>query len=249
MIYRYFLLFIMYSFLGWLMEVIISLYNQHKFINRGFLIGPYCPIYGFGCLLITQLLKNYTNDFIVLFTMAIVICSLLEYFTSYFMEKLFHARWWDYSQNKFNLNGRICLETMIPFGILGCVVMYVINPFFNRMIDTLSPINLQIISIIVFIIFIIDNIVSFKVMNILKNASFTIRKDSTEEITKKVKEILTKKNFFTKRLIEAFPNLEVFKKITTEKLNKTKKEIKKAKQEVKKLQKDIKKKEKIINKK
>ena len=125
-----FLLFITYSFIGWCMEVGCKLVELKKFINRGFLIGPYCPIYGWGCILIIILLNKYTNDPLVLFIMAIVICSILEYFTSYFMEKLFKARWWDYSRRKFNINGRICLETMIPFGLLGCLIMYFVNPFF-----------------------------------------------------------------------------------------------------------------------
>ena len=83
----YFLLFMIYAILGWLMEVTCKLIQYKRFINRGFLIGPYCPIYGYGALLITILLHKYTNDPIVLFIMAIVVCGTLEYLTSYFMEK------------------------------------------------------------------------------------------------------------------------------------------------------------------
>ena len=100
----YLLLFFIYSNAGWLMEVIGKLIEKKKFINRGFLIGPYCPIYGHGAILITILLEKYTNDPIALFIMGVVICSILEYLTSYFMEKIFHARWWDYSRYKFNIN-------------------------------------------------------------------------------------------------------------------------------------------------
>ena len=88
----YFLLFMSYAFLGWCMEVICKLFQYKRFINRGFLIGPYCPIYGWGALAITILLKRYTYDVIVLFVMSVIICSFIEYFTSYFMEKKFHAR-------------------------------------------------------------------------------------------------------------------------------------------------------------
>ena len=114
----YFLLFMTYAFLGWLMEVTLGLIQSKKFVNRGFLIGPYCPIYGFGGLLITFLLQKYVNDPIVLFFMALIICGILEYVTSYLMEKIFHARWWDYSNKKYNINGRVCLDTIIPFGLL-----------------------------------------------------------------------------------------------------------------------------------
>ena len=92
---KYFLLFVFYSFLGWLMEVTQGYVRHKKFVNRGFLIGPYCPIYGYGAISMTLLLKGYANDPIVLFVMAIVICSILEYTTSFVMEKIFKIRWWE----------------------------------------------------------------------------------------------------------------------------------------------------------
>lgn len=83
----YFLLFLTYAFLGWCMEVTCKLIQFKRFINRGFLVGPYCPIYGWGALAITLLLQRYTNDIIVLFVMAVIVCSFIEYFTSYFRKK------------------------------------------------------------------------------------------------------------------------------------------------------------------
>ena len=139
----YILLFFSYSFIGWLMEVIIKLIQYKRLINRGFLIGPYCPIYGWGGILISLLLQKYVDDPLALFLFTIFICSILEYYTSYFMEKLFNARWWDYSSKKFNVNGRICLDTMIPFGLLGMLIMYVINPF---LINVYKSIDFSIIS-------------------------------------------------------------------------------------------------------
>ena len=152
---KYFILFMIYSFMGWCMEVLTVLIPKKKFVNRGFLIGPYCPIYGYGCLLIIILLKNNLDDPLALFLKAIVICSLLEYFTSFFMEKLFNARWWDYSNKKFNINGRICLETMLPFGILACLVMYVLNPFFESKINLLPDLAVLIIAGILFAIYLV----------------------------------------------------------------------------------------------
>lgn len=203
----YFMLFIIYSFIGWSIEVVGKLIEKHKFINRGFLVGPICPIYGWGCIAIILLLSKYKSSPIVLFLMAIIICSILEYFTSYFMEKLFHVRWWDYTRRKYNINGRICAETMIPFGILGCIVIYVVNPMFVNLLS-MVPINiLNIIAIIIFVIYLVDNIISLSIMFGFKGTLKTVEKDGTEEITKKVREVLLKRNFLYKRLINAFPNI------------------------------------------
>lgn len=205
---KYFILFMIYSFIGWCMEVLTVLIPKKKFVNRGFLIGPYCPIYGYGCLLIIILLKNNLDDPLALFLKAIVICSLLEYFTSFFMEKLFNARWWDYSNKKFNINGRICLETMLPFGILACLVMYVLNPFFESKINLLPDLAVLIIAGILFVIYLVDNVVSFKIISGFSKTVKKVAKDSTEEITNKVRIVLKQKNILNKRLTEAFPKFQ-----------------------------------------
>ena len=114
----YFLYFIIYSFMGRMMEVICKHFELKRFVNRGFLIGSICPIYGYGVLGIILLVGRNTTDLLSVFLKSILVCSILEYLTSYFMEKMFKARWWDYSKRKYNINGRICLETMIPFGFL-----------------------------------------------------------------------------------------------------------------------------------
>lgn len=193
------------------MEVGCKLVELKKFINRGFLIGPYCPIYGWGCILIIILLNKYTNDPLVLFIMAIVICSILEYFTSYFMEKLFKARWWDYSRRKFNINGRICLETMIPFGLLGCLIMYFVNPFFVSVYSKIPSNILIIISSVLFTIFLTDNIISYTIMFKMKIPKIKISKDNTEEITEYVRSILAKRSFLYKRLMKAYPNMKILR--------------------------------------
>ena len=211
-VFTYFMLFFIYAIFGWIIETTLVSIEKRKFVNRGFLIGPYCPIYGFGGLAITILLKNYTKDPIVLFLMAVIICGTLEYFTSYIMEKIFKARWWDYSAKKYNINGRICLETVVPFGILGCLVMYVLNPITFKYLNMLSNSMLNIISAICFTIFITDNIVSYNVISSFTKTVKTINvgkiKDNTEKITKKVREVLIGKSFFNKRLMEAYPNLQ-----------------------------------------
>ena len=206
-----FLLFITYSFMGWLLEVTCKSIENKRLINRGFLIGPWCPIYGCGCLLITTLLSKYGNDLPVLFIMSMLICSLLEYITSYILEKLFKARWWDYSRWKFNINGRICLETMIPFGILGTLLVYYINPFVLSIYTKIPKNTVLIISITLFVIFLFDNIVSSNIMFKLKIPKISVNKDDTEEITTYVKKIISQRSFLYKRLMNAYPHMIVIK--------------------------------------
>ena len=212
MFYTYSILFFIYSFIGWLMEVILSLYNEHKFVNRGFLLGPCCPIYGFGSLLLYFLLKNYTNNFIVLFILTMFICSLLEYTTSYIMEKIFKLRWWDYTNMKYNLNGRICLETMTPFSILGALAIKYITLYFLKIINSFTPRIILTISIILITIFTIDLIISltivFKLKLVAKN-----KKDSTIDIKKAISKFIKNDLYVYERILKAFPNLNKKKNV------------------------------------
>lgn len=205
----YFLLFLMYAILGWIVEVINAYIQKKKFVNRGFLIGPYCPIYGVGMLAIISLLQEYTGNYIVLFILSMTICMVLEYLTSYFMELIFKARWWDYSNKKFNINGRICLETAIPFGLGGMLIMYVINPIFVGFLNSLSDNTLLILGISLMTIFVIDLIVSFFVVIKFRNMSDKVYKDDTELMKKRVAKYLSKYSILINRLINSFPTMRV----------------------------------------
>lgn len=207
-----FLLFLIYSFLGWLVDICGNYIDVKKFKNRGFLIGPYCPIYGVASIFMLQFLSKYQNDVIVLFVMSVLVCSVIEYLTSYIMEKLFHARWWDYSKIPFNINGRICIPYSIIFGVLSLLLVEFINPFIVNMLITIPKIALITGGIILFILFAIDVIVSFSIINKLKITADNIRKDKTEEITKKVREVLSKKSILFRRLLNAFPDFEALGK-------------------------------------
>ncbi len=121
------LLFAAYSAVGWIYETIICSIDQRKLVKRGFLCGPYCPIYGFGALLDILLLGRIENPFL-LFTVGAATASILEYVTSWLMEALFHARWWDYSHMKFNLHGRICLLGAAVFGLFAVVLVKFLHP-------------------------------------------------------------------------------------------------------------------------
>ncbi len=209
----YIALFFIYAFIGWLLEVGFTFVKDHKLINRGFLIGPICPIYGHGCLLILLFLNKYSNQPFTLFIMAMLICSVLEYFTSYLLEKIFKARWWDYSDRKYNINGRICLETLIPFGILGLIIVNIINPFFTNILNKISYPVLLTIVIILSVIYIADNIISFFIIKSIRNEIKSAEKDYTEAITKRVREIISQKNYLHRRLLKAFPDIKTPREI------------------------------------
>lgn len=204
-----FLLFIIYSILGWIMEVIIVSFQQKKVTDRGFLIGPYCPIYGTGALLITIFLTKYVDDLVALFVMSSIFGAVLEYFTSYIMEKIFKTRWWDYSTHKYNLNGRISLTTTLGFGALGVILIHFLNPFFEKVMGLFPDLALTIVSIVLAVIILTDIIISFNVISNIKRVDLSDAIDTTDEITAKVKEILRSKSLLNKRLVIAFPNLKV----------------------------------------
>lgn len=190
-------IFYIYSIGGWIMESIRGWIKTGKFVNRGFLIGPCLPVYGFGLVLLTLMLEDYTNDIFVLFTSSIFICGILEYFTSWAMEKIFKARWWDYHNRKFNINGRICLETLVPFGLAGTILLKYVNPFALNLISRIPSNILKLILIFLFLTIIIDAVISFFVIGNLRKTATEVEKevvkDNTEEISNQVREITTQK--------------------------------------------------------
>lgn len=203
----YFLLFMIYSVLGFLSELIFCTIVDRKLtLNRGFLIGPYCPIYGTGALCMMLFLTKYENDPVVLFVMSALIATILEYITSYIMEKIFCARWWDYSNKKFHINGRVALDNAVFFGIAGLFVIYFLNPKLMHILSLLNNSIKIVISIILLIIFLVDLSCSTTIIFKLRTSIKEVRKDMTEEISKKVHQTLQKSGYFTKRLINAFPN-------------------------------------------
>ena len=195
--------------MGWCVEVSYGMYETKKFVNRGFLIGPLCPIYGIGGTLAYLLLSRYKSDPLVLIIVSIFLFSILEYTASWILEKIFKIRWWDYSRRKFNIAGRICLETIIPFGILGMIVVYVLYPLAWNTISLLPERIIYIIASILAIIFVIDFIVSLKVIIKFKTLALGVLKDNTEEISKFVKNTFRQQSKRAKRLVDSFPNFKI----------------------------------------
>jgi uncharacterized membrane protein len=125
-----FLLFISFSFIGWASEVTyVGIFSAHKFINRGFLHGPICPIYGVGGILILSLPQIILKSWILLFFSSMFLCTIVEYFASWILEKIFHMKWWDYSKYRFNIHGRVCLLNSLLFGVLSVLIVYFVEPF------------------------------------------------------------------------------------------------------------------------
>ena len=213
-VYLYFLLFLIYSFIGWIMEICVTFYKSKKIVNRGFLIGPYCPIYGYASIIMILYLNHYKDNPLTVFLLAVVICTFIEYIISYIMEKLFNARWWDYSNYKFNINGRVCLINAFFFGVLGTFLVYYANPFFENILLKINTNTLNTISLILMILFTTDFITSMYATFKLKSSINKINKDNTEEFKKKFKEKIENK-ILSRRILKAYPKYKnnIIKKI------------------------------------
>ncbi len=164
------LYFFMYSFCGWLFETMLCSIQERRFINRGFLGGPFCPIYGSVLLLILIILMPIRNDLnnilkatLIILPIATVLATVVEYIISWMMEKIFHERWWDYSQIKFNINGRVHLGVSLGWGVLTTLFMYFIQPNFERLMALLFKANSVLpytVAGILLVLFVADVIIS-----------------------------------------------------------------------------------------
>lgn len=131
--------FVLYSFAGWICETIYCSALVKKFVNRGFLSGPFCPIYGFGALSVILILQPLVKEkisienFVIVFLVGMIVTTALEYLTAVLLEKLFHAKWWDYSKDRFNIKGRICLKNSVMFGIMSALLMLFIHPAVEKL--------------------------------------------------------------------------------------------------------------------
>lgn len=174
-----FVWFIIYSFFGWVYESLWASFNEKQWVNRGFLSGPVIPIYGAGAVLFVLLLENIENP-VVIFLLGMVIASILEYFTSWAMEKLFHARWWDYHHYPFNLNGRICLYGALLFGFFAVLINKVIQPYVEKFVSSFSDYQLYILSVILMILFLTDTILTIRKVLHLKERFKELQNAITE---------------------------------------------------------------------
>lgn len=195
-------LFIIYSFFGWCLEVIYQAVELGKFINRGFLNGPYCPIYGFGAIIVIISLCPISENIIVLYIGSVLLTSLLELVTGFLLEKIFNQHWWDYSEEKFNIGGYICLKFSLLWGVACVFVIRLINPPIENFVNII-PHKAGIAMLIIFYIgfisdfaFTVSAILNIKKkLRILESISVEMRKisDKTgEKLFNGVENILDK---------------------------------------------------------
>lgn len=204
----YLLYFFIYSIIGWIIEVVNCSILNRKFTMRGFLIGPYCPIYGFGAIFMILLLEKYSGDLLVLFVIGSFIACFIEYIGSFILEKIFNIRWWDYSNKKFNLNGRISLETGFLFGILSIILINYIHPLIDTYLLKLSSDLLYNIVLLTFLIIISDLLLTYNIIKSLKLDIKNIKNDYTGLIDKAIWDKLSE-HFYYRKIFESFPKLKI----------------------------------------
>ncbi len=204
------LLFFAYAFIGWCIEVTLKYFQFHRFINRGFLTGPWLPIYGSGAVLITVAVRGLApleSSVGTTFVVSFILCGIVEYMTSFFLEKRFHARWWDYSQKPMNLHGRVWIGNLILFGLGGVLIADLFNPLLVRLSGHMSFRLREILAIVLSCIFAADFVISHFVLKLVKTGVENSEADDTEAINKEVRLLLRDRSFFHRRFAEAYPEV------------------------------------------
>ena len=188
--------FALYSLLGWACESTYCSIPAKRFINRGFLNGPFCPVYGVGALLVIFLLRPFTQNLLVLFVFGVLVTSVLEYITGFLLEKLFHTTWWDYSKRKFNIKGRVCLRNSLLFGVLSVLLLHFINPFVEKLEAWIPEWALPAIAFVFLFYFITDSVITVR--------SILAMNGKLDELEKVLEEIKNKGEENRERLQQSF---------------------------------------------
>lgn len=224
-------IFIIYAFIGWCTEVSYAALDRGIFVNRGFLNGPYCPIYGVGVFLVVVILTPLKENLIVLYIGSFLLTSILEFFTGLILEKLFHNKWWDYSDKPYNIMGYVCLKFSIFWGFACTFIMLIIHPVIYTFIKYMPKIIGIILISIFMCVFIVDCCVT--IATILK---FNKRLQAINEVSKKihvisdqigsniyenVTEAVDKKEEFTENHEELLNEIEEKKTAFKENINKS----------------------------
>lgn len=210
--------FVIYSFLGWILESVFRSFCEKKIINTGFLIGPFCPIYGTGALIMYFTLGYLKDNPVLVFIVAVLMLTLWEYVVGVFLEKVFKTKYWDYSDHKIQFQGRICLTNSIAWGFLGVGFVNIIHPFIVSVIEKIDFNVLQIIIYSATVIVVIDTIVSvIKAKNIkiklkkMEALNEEIKKETIQNVIKKLSrkrdKMMIKMYRYARRIKKAFPKL------------------------------------------
>ena len=159
----YLMIFFVGCFVGWIYEVVFYFITDHALSNPGFLYGPYLPVYGWGALAMVVFLKRYKKHPVLLFLLMVFLTGVLEYLTGALMMALWHERWWDYTGLFLNINGYVCLRSVLSFGIGGLFLMYLIEPNVLKLSNTSKYKWIDALCFLLLTVFIIDNIIAFLV--------------------------------------------------------------------------------------
>ncbi len=200
-IFHLFYMFIIYSFAGWIMETVLVSVQSKEFVNRGFMNGPFCPIYGTGALAVYLFLTPVQDNIFLVIILGAIIATIIEYFTSLIMEKLFNAKWWDYSDKKFNLQGRICLSISVCWGFLSAFMLKILQPLSLKLIDSIPKTLGEFLGTIITAYFISDIVLT--IFNILSiNSKLEAISNIRKEFHEKLEEIpkFNKKQEFLDKL-------------------------------------------------
>ena len=152
--WEYISYFIIYSFIGCILETLFGVFSKGVVESRqSFLFGPFCAIYGIGAVLMIRLLSKYKGKYIRLFLLSILIGTVSEYLMSYFCEIIFHFKWWDYSGMKLNINGRTCLYFSIMWGILGVILIEIVNPYLDKILNFIKEnVKIEVLKLAIYLI-------------------------------------------------------------------------------------------------
>ena len=204
------LLFFVFSIAGWCMEVTLKYFEFGRFINRGFLTGPWLPIYGFGavlCTVGTHALAPVESGYLTTFAICFILCGVLEYMTSYILEKRFHARWWDYSQKPMNLRGRVWIGNLVLFGLGGVLIVHVFDPLLYKLFARI-PLNArETLAAVLTALITADFIMSHFILKLVKTGVEQSKADNTEQISREVRLLLSDRSVFHRRFADAYPEV------------------------------------------
>lgn len=153
--YYLILYFFVYGFLGWCTEVAFAACKERKFVNRGFLNGPICPMYGIGVGIVVQFLTPYKENLVLLYIASVVMVTALEWVTGFILEKIFHNKWWDYSKMPLNLNGYVCLLFSLIWGVACVLIVDFIHPLIHKVLSWIPfPVGMTLIVVLSIVMFV-----------------------------------------------------------------------------------------------
>lgn len=232
---QWFAWFVIYGFIGWLYETVLFSVRERKYINRGFLYGPLLPVYGFGALAVLFVLYGRTDNILIIFFASVLLTTALEYITSVLLEKLFHAKWWDYSNRRFNIHGRVSLAATVIFGVMSVLQIKYAHPFISRMTDMLPEALLIGLCALIFTVLVVDMVITVRHILVLNGRLSEIQSaingfleqtaqraedlknallesfEESEFYNERIESLCTQDKCKNERIVKAFPKLRSVK--------------------------------------